>query len=89
MVVSELFSNPGFKDAHRRVIQEIPVLNLRPGYWQRAGMTRADLFRQHFRPRLADTLIAQSCIDSAVPLLTRDRDFLPFAQRAGLKLIFP
>jgi predicted nucleic acid-binding protein len=89
VVVSELFSNPGFRETHGRLIQEIPVLDLRPGFWQRAGMTRADLFRRRFRPKLADTLLAQSCIDAAIPLLTRDRDFLPFAGHAGLKLIYP
>jgi predicted nucleic acid-binding protein len=88
VVVSELFSNPGFKEAHGRLIQAIPVLDLGPGFWQRAGLTRASLLRRSFRPKLADTLLAQSCIDAAV-LLTRDRDFLPFAQHAGLKLIFP
>lgn len=89
VVVSELFSNPGFKEAHGRLIQAIPVLDLRPGFWQRAGLTRAGLLKRNFRPKLADTLLARSCIDASVPLLTRDRDFLPFAQHAGLKLIFP
>ena len=89
VVVSELFSNPGFSEAQRRLIQAVPVLDLRPGFWQRAGMTRASLLRRQFRPKLADTLLAQSCIDAGVPLLTRDRDFLPFGQHAGLKLIFP
>src|SRR5690349_3717879 len=87
VVVSELFSNPGFKKAHGRLIQEIPVLDLGPGFWRRAGLTRAGLLRRSFRPKLADTLLAQSCIDAGVPLLTRDRDFLPFVGHAGLKLI--
>ncbi len=87
VVVAELFSNPGFSEAQRRLILNLPVIQLRPGFWQRAGMTRATLLRRRYRPKLADTLIAQSCIDAAVPLLTRDRDFLPFAQHASLKLI--
>ena len=89
VVVAELFSNPGLDEAQRRLIQYLPVLDLRPGFWKRAGLTRAALLKRRFRPKLADTLIAQSCIDAAVPLLTRDRDFLPFSQHAGLKLIFP
>ena len=89
VIVSELFSNPSFSEAQRRLIQNLPVLNLQPSFWQRAGITRANLFRRRYRPKLADTLIAQSCIDAAVPLLTRDRDFLPFAQHTGLKLVFP
>jgi predicted nucleic acid-binding protein len=89
VVVAELFSNPGFSDAQRRLVLNVPVLDLRPGFWQRAGLTRAGLLKRRFRPKLADTLIAQSCMDAAVPLLTRDRDFLPFAKHVGLKLIFP
>jgi predicted nucleic acid-binding protein len=35
---------------------------------------------------LADSLIAQSCLDHDVELLTRDPDFATFADLAGLKL---
>jgi predicted nucleic acid-binding protein len=41
------------------------------------------------KARLGDALIAQSCIDAKVPLLTRDRDFRAFARAAGLRLILP
>lgn len=34
-----------------------------------------------------DCLIAAWCIEHEVPLLTSDRDFLPFARHRGLKLI--
>jgi len=34
---------------------------------------------------LADTLIAQICIDHDVPLITRDKDFRHFAKH-GLRL---
>ena len=36
--------------------------------------------------QLADTLIAQTCIDYGIALLTRDRDFTSFQKHAGLKL---
>jgi predicted nucleic acid-binding protein len=36
--------------------------------------------------RLADTLIAQSCIDHHVPLITRDVDFRHFAKLGMLVL---
>jgi len=36
---------------------------------------------------LADTLIAQSCIDYRVPLITRDSDFRHFAKYCGLILL--
>jgi predicted nucleic acid-binding protein len=37
--------------------------------------------------RLGDALIAQSCLDHAVALLTRDRDFRAFAAAARLDLV--
>ena len=39
------------------------------------------------KARLGDALIAQSCIDQGVPLLTRDGDFRAFANAAGLDLV--
>jgi predicted nucleic acid-binding protein len=35
---------------------------------------------------LADALICQSCLDHDAALITRDRDFRPFAKHCGLKL---
>jgi predicted nucleic acid-binding protein len=37
--------------------------------------------------RLGDALIAQSCIDQEITLLTRDRDFRAFTETAGLDLL--
>ncbi|MHB8420480.1 MAG: PIN domain-containing protein [Myxococcales bacterium] len=59
------------------------------GYWERAGLLRSKLLARRLKARLADTLIAQSCLDGAVPLLTRDADFRHFAQWAGLELVEP
>jgi predicted nucleic acid-binding protein len=39
------------------------------------------------KARLGDALIAQSCIDQGIALLTRDRDFKSFAEAAGLDLV--
>jgi len=39
------------------------------------------------KARLGDALIAQSCIDRKIPLLTRDEDFRAFAEAAELKLV--
>jgi predicted nucleic acid-binding protein len=36
------------------------------------------------KARLADTLIAQSCLDHGVPLITHDTDFRHFAALRGL-----
>jgi predicted nucleic acid-binding protein len=65
----------------------IYLLDTPSGFWQRAGKLRASLFKKGHRPKLADTLIAQSCIDHNVALITRDRDFGPFARYGALKLI--
>jgi predicted nucleic acid-binding protein len=37
--------------------------------------------------RLGDALIAQSCVDEGIALITRDRDFRAFAEAAGLDLV--
>ena len=39
------------------------------------------------KARLGDALIAQSCIDQSIPLITRDRDFRAFAVAANLNLV--
>lgn len=39
--------------------------------------------------RRADVLIASYCLDEGVALLTRDRDFAPFAKHLGLRLAVP
>jgi len=51
-----------------------------------AGELRSKILAKGRRARLGDALIAQSCVDHGVPLLTRDRDFRAFAETAGLNL---
>jgi len=65
----------------------VPLIEIGSGYWQRAGELRAKVLAKHRKARLGDALIAQSCIDGGVPLLTRDRDFRAFAEAARLDLI--
>jgi len=56
------------------------------GYWAaRRDAPRAGLAAKR-RARLGDALIAQSCLDHNVRLITRDRDFQLFARAAGLKI---
>ena len=57
------------------------------GYWQRAGALRSHVLPKRLKARLGDALIAQSCIDRGIPLLTRDRDFRAFAEAEGLDLV--
>jgi predicted nucleic acid-binding protein len=68
------------------LIFQLPVLELSPEFWVRAGRLRAKLLAHRQRARLADTLIAQSCVDYDVRLVTRDDDFRHFARLGGLRL---
>ena len=86
MVVTELLSNPLLPPAARKLIELIPRLELHDGYWVRAGVMRAELKSISRKANLPDVLIAQSCIDHDVPLITYDRDFRHFRD-AGLILI--
>jgi predicted nucleic acid-binding protein len=86
VVITEILSD----DASRKMLGELlsDVLSLHPtdGYWERAGATRRLLRQKGLKAKIADTLIAQSCIDHDVALITRDGDFRHFAKHCGLKL---
>ncbi|MBV9496428.1 MAG: type II toxin-antitoxin system VapC family toxin [Acidobacteria bacterium] len=85
VVVAECFSDPSSRPEFLARIMMTPMLPRHDDYWQRAGELRAFILRQGLKALLPDTLIAQSCIDHDVTLITYDRDFRHF-QRAGLKL---
>ena len=86
MVLAELLSDPKLPSAVRAILRDVPLMALAEGYWERAGALRAKLLARGLRARRADTLIAQSCIDHAVPLVTRDADFRHFARHGRLEL---
>ena len=86
VVVTELLSEPAIRVEIALLIRTIPRLEIRDGYWERAGELRARLLRRGHKAQLVDTLIAQSCLDHNVALVTRDRDFRHFASHAGLRL---
>ncbi|MGH9368083.1 MAG: PIN domain-containing protein [Thermoanaerobaculia bacterium] len=88
VVVTELLSDPKLPASVVSLLTELPVLEVTEGYWPRAGLLRARLLSSRRRARLADTLIAQSCLDHDVPLIARDEDYRHFARLAGLKLFF-
>jgi predicted nucleic acid-binding protein len=87
VVLTELLSEPGLPASVRTLLAALPQLQLEPGYWERAGLLRAGILKQRRKARIADALIAQSCIDQAAPLITRDKDFRTFARAAGLALL--
>ncbi len=87
VVLTELLSDPKLSVDVARTLCDLPAIETGNDYWQRAGALRAKVLAKRRRARLGDALIAQSCIDGGISLLTRDRDFRAFAEAAGLKLI--
>jgi predicted nucleic acid-binding protein len=80
-------SDPKLPSEVSLTLSELPLIEVESGYWQRAGKLRAKVLAKRRKARLGDALIAQTCIDRGVPLLTRDRDFRAFAEAAGLDLV--
>src|SRR5580704_10332959 len=87
VVLTEMLSDPKLPSEVSQSLSELPLIELEPGYWRRAGELRAKVLAQRPKARLGDALIAQSCIDHGMPLLTRDRDFRAFAEAVGIDLV--
>jgi hypothetical protein len=83
---SELLSDPAPRPAVAELLAALPRLDIIYGYWPRAGGLRRSLLKRSVRARLADTLIAQSCLDHRVPLVTADRDFRHFLKHGLIVL---
>jgi len=88
VVLTELLSDPKLHPDVIQILSEIPQLEVGPGYWERAGLLRAKVLSRGRKARLGDALIAQSCMDEEITLLTRDRDFRAFAETAGLEIVW-
>ena len=86
-VLTELLSEPKITSEVTRTLSELPLIEIRPGFWNRAGALRASVLAKRRKARLGDALIAQSCLDAGIPLLTRDRDFRAFAEAASLDIL--
>lgn len=87
VILTELLSDPKLPKRVADLVRQLPVLEPKPGFWARAGALRAKVIARKRKARLADTLIAQSCIDAGVDLVTRDADFRNFTTPGGLKLL--
>lgn len=87
VVVTEVLSQPELPPVVADLLKTIATLELTEGYWQRAGATRARVAEKGRRARLADTLIAQVCLDHDVTLVTNDADFRAFASIARLRVV--
>jgi predicted nucleic acid-binding protein len=86
-VLTEVLSNPELLQEVADTLCEVPLIEVKTGYWERTGVLRAKVLAKRRKARLGDALIAQSCLDRGIPLLTRDRDFQAFADAAGLDLV--
>jgi predicted nucleic acid-binding protein len=85
-VLAEMLSDPAARKEMSATVLDFPLLPLLDGYWERAGLSRGLLRQRGLKAKLGDALIAQSCIDHDVPLITSDGDFRHFAKYCGLKL---
>ena len=86
VVLSEILSDPKLPSGLEKIVLRIPQLEVTAGFWERAGRLRARVIATGHKAKLADTLIAQSCLDHGAALITRDSDFAHFS-RAGLRLL--
>ncbi|MPZ58079.1 MAG: PIN domain-containing protein [Rhizobiales bacterium] len=86
VVLTEVLCQPKLPESHRTLVLRLPRLELLPDYWVRAVATRSTVLARGLRARLADTLIAQSCLDYDISLIARDGDFRHLAKHCGLKL---
>src|ERR1700686_4912112 len=66
LVLTEMLSDPKLSSEVSQTLSELPLIEVRPGYWQRAGELRAKVLARGRKARLGDALIAQSCIDRGI-----------------------
>ena len=85
-VVTEILSFARATEELAMVVDAVPRLTLRDGFWERAGQSRRLILSRGLKARLGDTLVAQACIDGDVPLIASDGDFRHFVTYCGLKL---
>jgi predicted nucleic acid-binding protein len=87
VALTELLSDPKLPSEIATSLIHVPMIRTTLGYWERAGLLRAKVLANGSKARLGDALIAQSCIDENVSLLTRDRDFRAFESALDLQFL--
>ena len=87
VVLTELLSDPQLPARVAALLRDLPMLEVTDGYWERAGILRSEVLSRKLKARLADALIAQSCLDHDVTLVSRDGDFRHFAAARGLAIL--
>ena len=86
LVVAELFSSPTITDTLKSIIQDVPILELKSGFWERVGTNRATILKAKKKARLADAMIATCCMDHGIPIIARDDDYRHFTDYFGLEV---
>ena len=86
VVLVESCSNPRTKERVEALVLPMPQLEILSHHWHRAADLRSLILSKGLKANIADTLIAQCCIDHGVALITRDEDFRHFAKHGGLTL---
>ena len=84
----EILSDPKLPDEVALFIKMIPTTPIASGFWERAASSRRILLSKKRNARVADVLIAQSCIDHRLKLITRDSDFKSFEKYLGLEVLW-
>lgn len=85
-VVMELLSNPRLQSHNKAIVMQAQTLPMENDIWYRAAEIRSMLISRGLKAKVPDILIAQSCIDADVPLITADVDFEKFAE-FGLRVM--
>ena len=86
VVLTELLSESKLSAEVAKTLSQLPLMEIDAGYWRRAGELRAKVLAKRRKARLGDALIAQSCVDRGISLITRDGDFRAFAAAGVLDL---
>src|SRR5690349_18319005 len=79
-VLTELISSPNILQSAVDLLKLLPRLELDSEFWARAGELRRKVLKKKLKARTLDCLIAQSCLDHGVPLITRDLDYRHFKE---------
>lgn len=86
VVLTELLSSTEITADVEKKLDELSFAEPSPSFWKEGGKLRRRLARLGFTASLADCLVAQSCLERGLPLLTRDKSIQKFAPRLGLAL---
>ena len=86
VVLSELLSAKSLKKEVADLLVEMPLVELTDEFWVKVGEARRQILAKGRKARLADSMIAVSCMEKSIPLITRDSDFRHYVE-FGLKIL--